>query len=351
MLLTALTWLWLAVDANAGDLSVRQAGVLLLDDPVAFDVSGLLAGDIVVIMLRESSQPTPQFFGWGEARSAGELRVYGTLNALDYGLVDGSVVNVAAMAWGTSRNSNVTDYIVHSSVDYDAGYADGELSCSLSSTAGDFQVEVLTSPPVKSELHSINDWGYGVGTLWEATFVNRLPFRANVLGLTALPLLVPGLPGGEVHDINNQGVMVGQSPFGVGLYDYHAVVWSADGGMTDLCPQSNEGSAAWSINERGQIAGAFSGDCDGTGGTGGGAIWENGQLTTVLDEGGGLDINDAGEVIVLGTGAYLTAEALIYRDGIYEHITPGQLSGVPTAINNRGEVVGYIDVYDTWGIH
>lgn len=76
-------------------------------------------------------------------------------------------------------------------------------------------------------------------------------------GFTLLPPLVPALSSAYAAGINLTGTVVGGS-LSVTEDFYTAVVWPATGGVVALNPGDLSGSVAWSVNDRGVVAGSAS---------------------------------------------------------------------------------------------
>lgn len=135
-------------------------------------------------------------------------------------------------------------------------------------------------------------------------------------------------------DINNAGQVVGFS-------DGYAFVWDSLNGMTELgVPPGFTGSQAYGINDAGNVTGVME-YAQQTIRT---FLWKNGTVTD-LGEGGGMDINNAGQVV----------------DGLHRLWTPAEPNGTsgtftylptltppeeyvtvtyPAGMNNLGHVVG-----------
>jgi probable HAF family extracellular repeat protein len=147
----------------------------------------------------------------------------------------------------------------------------------------------------------INDRGQIVG------FYNRYPFGglqafifSKKSGVRDLGTLAGGLTA--AYGINNRGEVVGlsQSP----LVDYSAFLWTAHGGMRDLGGSLFPEANALGINIRGEVVGVYT------------------------YPGG-------------GTHAFLWTEDTGMQDLTYLVNTTGARLGGATAINARGQIVGY----------
>jgi probable HAF family extracellular repeat protein len=142
--------------------------------------------------------------------------------------------------------------------------------------------------------------------------------------------------------INDRGQIVGSSTT-TASGDSHAVLWD-DGRIVDLgtLPDDNfGGSGATAINNRGQIVGLTSGT------TTRAWIWENGTMSLVDTQGGtfsmAVDINDRGQIVgVADRGT--TQPSLLWDRGTPTilPLLPGADFGEPTAVNSRGQSVGWV---------
>jgi len=143
--------------------------------------------------------------------------------------------------------------------------------------------------------------GRSIPTLWS---------RGQVIDLGLLPNAVSG----NALAMNDRGDIVGA----VNLFDtsagmQHAFVWR-HGEMSDLGPEfesvSLGSSAAWAINNRGQIVGQM-------GGTG--FLWDRGRTVTIESLGGSgsqaLAINDRGDVAGWGQTASGLTHAFLWSKG------------------------------------
>jgi probable HAF family extracellular repeat protein len=125
--------------------------------------------------------------------------------------------------------------------------------------------------------------------------------------------------GGSAQAINDRGQVVG------GTKDGRAVVWQ-NGRVTSLGP-----GVAMDINERGEVVGQRDKNV---------VVWRN---ATTIDLGPGtpVAINDSGQVIgVRGPPGHL--HAFLWQRGTMTDLgTLGGRWSIPTAISNRGQIVGY----------
>lgn len=145
---------------------------------------------------------------------------------------------------------------------------------------------------------------------------------------------LPALPGGEnrvyAYDINNSGIIVGQSRDGSIVW--HGVVWD----RTTLIRDLGSNTSAMGINDLGDIVGQAL-----VGNDYHAFLWRSGNVTD-LGLGSALDINNNGLIVGWTSGQV----PVIWRDGVMENLPA--LSGEPigyghivTDLNNNGDVVGY----------
>jgi probable HAF family extracellular repeat protein len=143
-----------------------------------------------------------------------------------------------------------------------------------------------------------------------------------------------GLGTSRALAINNSGQVVGATFSGLDFH--HAFLW-ADGMTTDLGTLGGETSFAYSINDLGQVVG----HADTETGATHAFLWENGVMTDISssDDVVPLDINNNGEMVG-GVFVWKKGEKrqdlnkLIPSDSGWELLAA-------TALNNRGQIVGY----------
>ena len=154
----------------------------------------------------------------------------------------------------------------------------------------------------------------------------------------AIPL---GFSDARAFDTNDFGQIVGELEKG---NLFHAALWQA-GEVIELgtLPGGNF-SRAWAINNSGQIVG-FAGNFN----TGPlrPFLWQDGVMTDLKlplgPWGEAKDINEIGAIVGWMGSSLSGAHAFMLGDGIVTDlgVVPGGLSGIATAINNNGQVVGH----------
>ena len=135
-------------------------------------------------------------------------------------------------------------------------------------------------------------------------------------------------------DVNVKGVVVGWIEYDP--TDHRAFVWQ-NGHMKLLAlPESYTESYATAINDRGQIVGQILGDHTGIWG----ALWEGGKAV-VLGHFSPYDINYSGQVV--GDDG---SHAILWHRGQASALAdlPGTTRSTASAINDRGQIVGYARV-------
>jgi probable HAF family extracellular repeat protein len=151
------------------------------------------------------------------------------------------------------------------------------------------------------------------------------------------------LPVGDalVTDVNNRRQIVGYatSPTGVAAF-----TWT-DGIFTYLPELANASyTFAWSINDRGEIAGSSIG-ADGSLHA---VVWRDGAIVDLGRLPGSLNteaygINDRGQVVGFATMPDATNRAFLWEGGTMRDLgtLPGGNYAIARAINNHGDVVGF----------
>ncbi len=211
----------------------------------------------------------------------------------------------------------------------------------------------------------INDFGQIVGDSETAvpdpngedvcTFGTHLtcrPFIWQLFHMSALPTL--GGNNGQASAINNRGQIVGFAEDGTVDSSCAAnttnnrtqlpVLWENGKAKAKALPTGNDpsGNALW-INDNGQIVG-FTGSCAATNHA---VVWENDNVNTLADNGSGAEAfgnNNRGQIVGFvgaapGNG---TPNAALWQNDTLTNlgILPGDLGGIASGINDKGQVVG-----------
>lgn len=180
---------------------------------------------------------------------------------------------------------------------------------------------------------AINDSGDVVGNGWNADGREIPLLWTQKKGYEAFL----GNMAGRAHDINNHGAVVGVLFDPSNTRDF---LWSASEGFVDF----GTGFYPTRINNAGVVAGVC-GDPNPQAP----CLWTNG-ITTLLDSpfpGVPLALNDRGDVAGYVTDPFGSGERelpVVWRRGgavTMLPTRPGAYNGVPYAINNRGRIVGF----------
>ena len=164
------------------------------------------------------------------------------------------------------------------------------------------------------------------------------------------------------NTINDSGQIVGASTTSAipnpitGLPPWDPFLWEVGKGMTDLGTLGGAFGGAQGVNNRGQVIGQSSiasdpGACNGSPDNGNlnchAFLWEHGKLIdlTTSTIGGSPNsvaaINDAGEIVGVGTFPGAPSDAFLWRDGVATDLGHlGDCTSVAHTINSQGQIVG-----------
>jgi len=138
------------------------------------------------------------------------------------------------------------------------------------------------------------------------------------------------------YTINNKGQVAGGSDI-TGNITEHAFLWQIGSPMLDLgtLPEGSS-SCAYGINDNGQVA--VNSDYGGSDNNIGAFLWQSGSPIQVLGTLRGInDINNNGQVVGESDG-----HAFLWQSGVLKDLgTLGGRSSSASNINNNGQVVGY----------
>jgi probable HAF family extracellular repeat protein len=201
-----------------------------------------------------------------------------------------------------------------------------------------------------SEAYNINNKGQIIGaslttgpgcdTAWFATCHHAFLWEEGIM----TPLRPLGGPFSLAYGINDRGQVVGlstTSPSG----DYHAVMWTREGEITDLgtLPGDTFGHAN-AIDDRGRVVGWSSGE------TTRAFVWENGVMFELGTLNGlfsaAVDINKHGLIVGIGDDSGARPPVMWSRDGVTAlPLLPDAYFGEVGRANDRGVVVGRMVYY------
>lgn len=201
------------------------------------------------------------------------------------------------------------------------------------------------SGPASGAALAVNNRNQVVGRIRAQVGIYPLAARWNPDG--ALVHLAPlTARTARASAINDSGMAVGEAE--VNLHDNHAMVWSADGTVTDLGTFGGTFSAATHVNAAGQVLGHYFKD-----GNMNGFLWSRtGGMVRIGPDGGYRKVtalNDAGEVAGNNVTILDSAPALqrpflwSLRTGLRLLLLGGAPHGEVLALNNRREMVGLLD--------
>lgn len=189
--------------------------------------------------------------------------------------------------------------------------------------------------------YGINDKGECVGS---SDTVNRIDSAACLWQGGRRQFL--GTLGGDesaAWGVNDKGQVCGFASAGVGLR--HAFLWQ-NGKMTDLSPGAGRHSLAYSLNDRGQVVG----DIQVGRQQPRAVVWSHGRMTDLgLLPGGKWSeahhVNNSGEVVGAGDDASGDTQAIVWTltRRLSRLGTLGGKTSVARGINSRGQIVGDAD--------
>jgi probable HAF family extracellular repeat protein len=195
-----------------------------------------------------------------------------------------------------------------------------------------------------SAANSINKAGKVVGSSFTS---NGYTLYHAVLwqNSTVIDLGTLGGTYSAANSINNAGKVVGDSQ--TTSSTSHAFLWQ-NGQMTDLGTLGGSYSAANSINNAGKVVGSS----DTNSGTRHAFLWQNGKMTDLGTLGGNYSvansINNVGKIVGdSSTPSGTTQHAVLWDKGKRRDLNnllpsnSGWVLNTATAINNRGQIVGY----------
>ena len=159
----------------------------------------------------------------------------------------------------------------------------------------------------------------------------------------------PLITSSHAYRINDSSQVVGKAVFPLqnGTSVWHAFFWQ-EGVLTDIDMSGGPSSSAAAINNNGQVVGSFH---DTTTHKVHSFIWQNGMWTDLGsfdgNHSGAVGINDNGQIIgnfYAGNSTADTVYGYIWQNGGITNLGPMVF---PEEINNQGQVVGKMRIYDS----
>lgn len=227
-----------------------------------------------------------------------------------------------------------------------------------------FDLGTLGGPSSWMMWGEINDFGQVVGYSETAvpdpngedvcglgTHLTCRPFLWQPFQMSALPTL--GGNNGQASAINNRGQIVGFAENGAVDSTCPAnttnnriqlpVLWENGKAQAKALPTGSDpgGNALW-LNDQGQAVG-FTGPC---GATNHAVVWENGNVSPLLDYGTGAEAfgnNNRGQIVgFVGSRDGSTLYGSLWQNDTLTNLglLPGDFGGIASGINNKGQVVG-----------
>ena len=202
--------------------------------------------------------------------------------------------------------------------------------------------------------HGINNLGMVVGRYYSNSQTGFVWTSAS--GLQVMPGDAVSGPGGDAHDVNDAGSVVGYASASQATGQLDAgFIWSAAEGLRLLPKVESAPSAvhqAMAINAGGVVVGRFVGAANGV------FLWSAATGTIDLAAPPGIpefvDVNDAGDVVATILLIQGGSVPYLFRNGTWTNINDLRPSGstrtltVVTAINNSGWMVGSSGTGQGW---
>jgi probable HAF family extracellular repeat protein len=207
-------------------------------------------------------------------------------------------------------------------------------------------------PYENSSGSDINNSGQIVGYEW-----NSFPYQEHAFlydettGLIEIgTLLNMNWARSRPEKINNIGLVTGWATIGPGDSDFHAFVWTAADGLTDMTPELQPDTTSQDCNDSGSAVGSLT--VGESGGYSSLFVWNNFNEIKVLGQIAGYDtlgyaINNNNQAVgCLYDNAWTFIPFMLDVDGsltFLGSLTPISTSNhtIPLAINDRSQIVGH----------